>query len=98
MILLKGFNRSRKFTGGVGEGTAAFWLAKTKGGNDVVLVGQLKSNGAYCRRRPSSEAKFIEHRAQLVNGQSKHHHQSYEHLKVSPMPRRENNNSRSEAG
>nr|CAD2172879.1 unnamed protein product [Meloidogyne enterolobii] len=57
------FNRSGTTTIIGGNGGGAALLLASKYGKDVILVGQIKSNG--CRRRPSSEAKFIEQRRKL---------------------------------
>nr|CAD2190586.1 unnamed protein product [Meloidogyne enterolobii] len=58
-----GFNRSGTTTIIGGNGGGAALLLASKYGKDVILVGQIKSSG--CRRRPSSEAKFIEQRRKL---------------------------------
>uniref|UniRef100_A0A914NH77 Uncharacterized protein n=1 Tax=Meloidogyne incognita TaxID=6306 RepID=A0A914NH77_MELIC len=57
------FNRSGTTTIIGGNGGGAALLLASKYGKDVILVGQIKSSG--CRRRPSSEAKFIEQRRKL---------------------------------
>ncbi|KAL7078388.1 hypothetical protein ACQ4LE_002414 [Meloidogyne hapla] len=62
----QGFNRSYVHKATV-IGSGGALLLATKCGKDVILVGQLKSNGTYSRRRPSSEAKFIEQKRKLSN-------------------------------
>uniref|UniRef100_A0A914LNH3 Uncharacterized protein n=1 Tax=Meloidogyne incognita TaxID=6306 RepID=A0A914LNH3_MELIC len=63
-----GFNRSGTTTIIGGNGGGAALLLASKYGKDVILVGQIKSSG--CRRRPSSEAKFIEQRRKLSSNVS----------------------------
>uniref|UniRef100_A0A1I8BZZ6 Ankyrin repeat protein n=1 Tax=Meloidogyne hapla TaxID=6305 RepID=A0A1I8BZZ6_MELHA len=63
---ISGFNRSYVHKATV-IGSGGALLLATKCGKDVILVGQLKSNGTYSRRRPSSEAKFIEQKRKLSN-------------------------------